>query len=183
MSRNPWIDDELAALVLCPSCDIVHSVPSIIAARQELAIERKDHGFTKEALEDAHTRIASLFEAVKHGDAKHEAWLKEAIAAHFGPFNQRKFGKTKDHIHSLCALVATMAVQSREPKNSLYEELAEALKPVVDPNTDHCSWCGTSFPIDGSHRCGMQDDDAPYDFCSDCGARYTGHHACEGRPT
>jgi hypothetical protein len=35
------------------------------------------------ALEGRIERITTLFDAIKHGDEKHQQWLKEAIEAHF----------------------------------------------------------------------------------------------------
>jgi len=53
------------------------------------AVERlwADAEDTVRFLTDAHfalvRRVAALYDALKHGDADHKAWLKEALAAHF----------------------------------------------------------------------------------------------------
>jgi 5-formyltetrahydrofolate cyclo-ligase len=45
------------------------------------AVEREQR--VKRELSQAQAREASLFEAIKHGDEKHQAWLKETIDKHF----------------------------------------------------------------------------------------------------
>lgn len=34
-------------------------------------------------LEELEAKVESLFDAIKHGDKEHKAWLKEAIKCHF----------------------------------------------------------------------------------------------------
>lgn len=43
-----------------------------------------DGGNLLYALEWLMGRVENLFETIKHGDEKHQAWLKEAIDKHFG---------------------------------------------------------------------------------------------------
>jgi hypothetical protein len=53
------------------------------------AVERlwADAESTVRYLTEAHfalcRRVAALFDAIKHGDAEHQAWLKDAVVAHF----------------------------------------------------------------------------------------------------
>ena len=43
----------------------------------------REHKLISRALIDLTAKKNSLFEAIKHGDAAHQAWLKKAIEDHF----------------------------------------------------------------------------------------------------
>jgi len=61
------------------------------ALLNEFYIEGLEKSATE--IENLKWKICTLFEAIKHGDEKHQAWLKEAIATHFETGSQPAKGK------------------------------------------------------------------------------------------
>lgn len=78
-----------------PLCDehankCKHNWPALLCAT--CASEKRERELRVEAQAEAAQLISTLFDAIKHGDEKHQAWLKEAIDDHFRPLKKDVHG-------------------------------------------------------------------------------------------
>ena len=60
---------------------VVQTNDSCISHYSATALEDIEHLIKR--LEDAESKIDSLFKAIAHGDTRHRIWLKNAINEHF----------------------------------------------------------------------------------------------------
>jgi hypothetical protein len=101
------------------------------------------------SLTATNARIATLFDAVAHGDDEHRAWLREAIDAHFNgaAMPEVRGGSAKDAL--VASLTAQLAAKGEEverlrPDAEKWRELMEAtkLKAMVPQECDRCDGVG-----------------------------------------
>lgn len=86
------------------------------------------------AVEALRDHVASLFNAIRHGDAEHETWLEQAITDHFaGHPVERPRGKgNREVVEALRVRVATAEALEESAGNDAERAIVAANKAVHD---------------------------------------------------